>query len=138
MAVHSQNGNGGAVILPPLARVISGRGLSHRKLDKRQLAVMAANAYDGQLMVVPTMKHCAGMFGVSVTYVRLALGFSPDKREAILRGLDPTSFATLLIRKTGKTKVINTEITDAELIEAVRVIGTNRVLNAAVAVEAAE
>jgi Pyruvate/2-oxoacid:ferredoxin oxidoreductase gamma subunit len=138
MAPHSQIGKGKFTIVPPTPKVISGRGLSHRKSDKRQLAVMAANAADGLTVVTLTEKQVADMFGVSVTYVRIARSLSLGKRAAILHGSDQTSFATLMPNGTKSTKKVNTDITDVELIEAVRCVGVTRVLNAAVAVEAAE
>jgi hypothetical protein len=137
MAFHSTNGNGGAVILPPTPKVLTGRSLAHRRLDKRQRAILAANVLDKLTVFDPSQKQIAEMFGVSVVYVQLACGLSPGKREAILRGWDKTPFAALM-PKSGTMKVINSKITDRELVKAVRTIGVERVLTAAVAAEAAE
>jgi hypothetical protein len=137
MVLHSTNGNGGAVILPPTPKVIRGRSLAHKRLDKRQGACLAADVIEGLTVITPTQAQVATMCGVSLAYVRIALGIPPGKRAAILRGWDSTPFAAL-ITKTGTTKVINTKITDTALVKAIRAIGTERVLNAAVVAETAE
>ena len=78
------------------ARVLSGRGLVHRKLDKRQLACVAANAAEGQTRIDLSVAQLVAALNVSRPYIDLARSFSPEKRQAIIDGLDGTSFAALL------------------------------------------
>jgi hypothetical protein len=119
--------------------MITGRSLVHRQLDKRQRACLAADVIDGLTTIDPTQRQVADLLGVSLAYVRIARGLSPGKRTAILRAWDSTPFAALAHKPaTVSTKVINSRITDADLVKAVRAVGVNRVLDAAVAAEAAE
>jgi hypothetical protein len=93
---RSKNGNGGAVtILPPTTTII-GAGLAHRHLDARQKAVLVASILAGETTFSPSMKQLASCFNVSATYIAIAQKLSPGKRAAILRGLDPVSFAELM------------------------------------------
>jgi hypothetical protein len=135
--MHSTNGNGSAIA----RRVISGRGLAHRRLDKRQRAVLAADVVDGVVTVQLTARQVAQLLGVNVSYIALAQTFSPQKRAAILAGWDSTSFTVLLNLPARQLALpmpapapINS-IDDATLMAAVRAAGVERVLAAAVAVE---
>jgi len=123
--MHSiyRNGNGGAVIFPPTPKVVVGRSLVHRRLNKRQRACLAANYYDGLMRVVPTQRQAADMFGVSLSHMRNALALHPDVRV-------PAN-----VRPRVSTKVHT--ITDSELVSAIRKIGIDRVLAAACVAEAA-
>jgi hypothetical protein len=76
--------------------VLSGRGLAHRHLNKRQRAVLAADVVDGIVTVQLSAKQVAQLLAVSVPYLALAQQLSPKKRAAILSGKDDTSFAGLL------------------------------------------
>jgi hypothetical protein len=130
------------------ARVLSGRGLVHRKLDKRQLACVAANAAQGQTKIDWSVAQLVAALKVSRAYVDLARTFSPEKRQAIIDGLDGTSFAAL--RKASEMHqpalpapkrriVVNGKsIDDATLLQVVRSAGVERTLQAAMAVEAAQ
>jgi hypothetical protein len=138
MALQDANGNGGAVILPPTPKVITGQSLVHRRLDKRQRAVLAADVSDGLVRFAPSQKQLADIFGVSIPYIELARKLSPGKRQAILRGWDPMSFAAPKTGTSMSVKVINSTLTDDELVKTIRAVGVNRVLEAAVAAEAAE
>jgi hypothetical protein len=140
MGLHHHNGNGGAFILPPTPKVIHGASLAHRHLNARQRAVLAADALDGLVRYVPTQNQTAAEFGVSVPYITAARRLSPDQRAAILQGSDSTSFAELIQPRQRRLKLLtpNLAITDDELVKAVRAVGVNRVLDAAVAAEAAE
>src|SRR5215510_92621 len=122
MAYSMKNGNDGAAIIPPIPiRAITGRSLVHRNLNKRQLAVLAANVVDGMALFIPTQKQIADMFGVSVRYVEIARGLTPLRRAAILKRWDETSFADLhpprqLVLPVSNTKmVIGPDVTDIEL-----------------------
>jgi len=128
MALLSHNGNGRAEIHPPAPKVIDGRALAHRDLTKRQRAVLAANIYDGWARINPTQRQVADMCGVSLSYVRIALALHPDVRAP----------ANMRPRPRVSAKVVNLAVTDSDLVKAIRAIGVNRVLDAAVAAEAAE
>ena len=54
------------------ARVLSGRGLVHRKLDKRQLACVAANAAEGQTRIDLSVAQLVAALNVSRPYIDLA------------------------------------------------------------------
>ena len=130
------------------ARVLSGRGLVHRKLDKRQLACVAANAAEGQTRIDLSVAQLVAALNVSRPYIDLARSFSPEKRQAIIDGLDGTSFAALLkapelqqlaIPASKRRVVVNgRSIDDATLLAVVRNAGIERTLQAAMAVEAAQ
>jgi hypothetical protein len=128
MRLHSQNGNGGAVILPPTPRAIDGRSLAHRQLSKRQRACLAANIYDGQTRLNLTQRQAADLLGVSLSYVRFALALPPDVRVP----------ANVRPPRRVSMKVVNTTISNNDLVKVIRAVGVDRVLEAAVAAEAAE
>ena len=130
------------------ARVLSGRGLVHRKLDKRQLACVAANAAQGETKIDWTVTQLVAALKVSRAYVDLARTFSPEKRQAIIDGLDETSFAALLkapelqqlaIPAPKRRILVNGKsIDDVTLLAVVRNAGVERTLQAVTAVGAAE
>jgi hypothetical protein len=130
------------------ARILSGRGLVHRKLDKRQLACVAANAAQGQTKIDWSVAQLVAALKVSRAYVDLARTFSPEKRQAIIDGLDATSFAALrkapelqqLAIPAPKRRIVvnGKSIDDATLLQVVRSAGVERTLQAAMAVETAE
>jgi hypothetical protein len=119
--------------------VVSGRGLSHRKLDKRQLACVGADIYDGLIKINWSLEQRATMLGVSVAYINIARGLSPEKRKAILAGTDPTSFALLMgLKQPALPAALRSDFTgidDLTLFEMARAAGTDRVLNAVIAAE---
>jgi hypothetical protein len=134
MGFHSQNGNGGAIILPPTPKVISGRSLAHRQWDKRQRACLAADVIEGLTTITPTQIQVAALLGVSPAYVQIAHKLDPGKRAAIQRGWDSTSFATL----TSRRKILALpapDIDQTDLENLIRVVGVDRALEAAAAVE---
>jgi hypothetical protein len=132
MEHFSKNGNGKAVseILPPTTptTTIDGRSLAHRRRSKRQRACIAANIYDGWVRFNPTQRQAADMCGVSLSYVRYALALPPDVRVP----------ANVRPPRRVPVKAVNSAITDRELVNAIRQIGIDRVLTAAVVAEAAE
>jgi hypothetical protein len=126
------------------ARVLSGRGLAHRRLDKRQLACLAANAAEGQTRIDWSVAQVAAALKVSRQYIDLARSLSSEKRRAIIEGRDQTSFVTLLrasepqfaLRAPKHSGNGNGEsIDDATLIAVVRHAGIERTL---MALEAAQ
>jgi hypothetical protein len=134
--LYSANGHGGngtaTVILPPTPKVITGASLAHRLLSKPQRAVIGANIADGWVRYSPSLKELAALLHVSQPYIDLARTFSPEKRDAILRGWDTQSFAVLLHRPRQLPLPI---ITDEMLESLAHTVGCERMLNAAAAVE---
>jgi hypothetical protein len=128
-------------------RVLSGRGLVHRRLDKRQLGCVGANAAGGQTTIDWSVAQLAAALKVSRQYIDLARTLSPEKRQAIIDGRDRTSFAALLkapepqlaLPAPKRVVAVNGEsIDDATLIAVVRNCGIERTLQAAMVVEAAQ
>jgi hypothetical protein len=85
--------NGSAAVVQ---RVISGRGIAHRQLDKRQRACLGADVADGVVVLQLSVRQLARLLGVCEPYIRAAQQLSPPKRKAILNGQDTTPFAGLL------------------------------------------
>ena len=77
-------------------RTISGRSLSHRKLNARQRAVIAAEILNGEAVLQPSEQQLSKLLGVSIPYIEVACRLTPAKRQAIKRGIDATPFADLL------------------------------------------
>jgi hypothetical protein len=125
---------------------LSGAGLVHRHLDKRQLACVAANVDEELIRVKWSIAQLAAAFKVSRVYIDLARTFSPEKRQAIIDGRDQTSFAALLAPNAQlalplpkqSTNGNGESINDAEIVALVLKYGTGRILDACVAVEAAQ
>ena len=124
------NGNGSTTAS---RRVISGRGIAHRHLNKRQRAVLAADLVDGIVTIQLTIKQAAQLLGVSAAYIALAQQFTPERRAAIMSGKDATSFVTLLNPPTPRlalpapSSVVNWhQANDDALLANVRAAGINR------------
>jgi hypothetical protein len=135
------NGNGSAAtILPPTKTVITGVSLVHRRLTKAQRAVLAANVIDGLARYVPTNQRVYADFGMSQPYVDIARRLTPQRREAILRGWDQTSFAELMnpprqLSLAGPLTPNMKVVTDADLEQMIRAVGLERALAVACTVE---
>jgi hypothetical protein len=118
--------------------MLSRRGLD-RHFDKRQIACAAANVHIALASFKPSLRWLSFLFGVCEPYIALAIKLSPERRQAIIAGRDQTSFVTLLKAPERQLTLPKPEaISDAQLVDFVRAVGSNRVLNAAVAVEAAQ
>jgi hypothetical protein len=133
------NGSGTAILPPITTRTITGASLSHRQLDARQKAVLAADVLNGTVAFSPSQKQLADLLGVSVTYIVAARKLSPSKRTAILKGWDPTSFADLVhSQRQMRLKLLApncASITNLQLEHVIRAVGVERALEAAVQVE---
>ena len=108
---------------------LSGRHLAHAPLSLVERAFLAADLVTGaKYLVDPTQTQGAALARVNRTYVYWAV-----KRQAarwnIERGLIP-------LIPTGTTP--ESGIDDPGLVRLVRSVGVNRVLDAAIAAEAAE
>jgi hypothetical protein len=129
MVLPSQNGNGRAVtILPPMP-AISGISLAHRSLSKQRRAALAADILDGRRTFVPTQQQLALIFGVCVPMIQRA------RDHAAVRDYEPTSSATPMTTTPASRFGPPAPITDAALEDLARIVGCERMLAAAVAVE---
>jgi hypothetical protein len=119
---------------------LSGRGLNSRRLDKRQLACLAANAKEGLTQIDWSIAQYAAALKVSRPYIDLARTLSAEKRAAIIEGHDQTSFVGLLKAPQQQLALplTNGKSDDAELVAVVRKFGTTAVLDACVAAEIAQ
>ena len=123
-----------------MAVPISGRFLAHNRHNRVVRAFIAADLHAGaKRLIKPTLVQSALLAGVNRTYA-----FWADKRQAeraeIEAGLIPLVPAPLVPKANGNAlpMSITGQIPDCDLIDFVRSVGVNRVLEAAVAVEAAE
>jgi hypothetical protein len=81
----------------------------------------------------PTAKTAAALCQVNMTYVGAALRLSPEQRSAVLAGERPL----LQPRRCAPAPIDWGCVDDETLVEAVRLIGVNRTLEAAVEAERA-
>jgi hypothetical protein len=121
--------------------VVSGRYLAHTHATPVERAFMAADLFMGtRELVLPTMTQAAALARVNVTYAWHALK-RRGERAAIEAGHIPLVPARTTPKKTngGALSVpLVPEIDDALLVGIARTVGTDRMLAAACAVEAAE
>jgi hypothetical protein len=116
---------------------ISAKGLGNRRLNKARRALLAADVISGRVSLEKlTLRSAATAFGYSVAYVAAALKITPAERVAIERGQRP------LIKPTAAEPPLLTvsdwsKLDDVELVSAVRSIGVDRVIGAAVVAERA-
>jgi hypothetical protein len=119
------------------SRVVSGRGLRHRRLDARQRAAIAADILAGEIALRPSIRQLAALFDVSEVYIRLARELSSGKRRAIANGLDQTSFALLLKPPVEQPALPAPKlVSDEQLAAAIRAVGIDHTLEIAASVEA--
>jgi hypothetical protein len=125
---YSLNGNGASH-----RRCLSGASLAQivRHMSPSGRAVMAANILDGNIVIMGlTRRTVTAMCGATASYVDAALRCAPEQRAAIARG------ERSLIRSRPRTPAIDwAKIDDATLVEAVRRIGLERTLDAAIAAD---
>jgi hypothetical protein len=141
--MHSIITNGAGATSPETTRVIiTGASLVHRRLNKRQRAVIGANILDGSVWFQPSQKQLAALLDVSSTYLNIARSLTSEERTAILNGFDSASFSAAPVSKRQLLplpgfKTINGNGADADhaLIQLAREVGPERMLAAAVAAE---
>ena len=136
IANRKTNGNGAGQVtrmglatsqvtrMGPATSVIYGTSIAHIALDKRQLAVIAANVLDGLAWYVPTQQQLAMCLPVCTSYIEVAKGLSWAKRAAILEGRDPTSFADLLLLRRLSAATNISAVPDQALIAMATSIGS--------------
>jgi hypothetical protein len=122
-----------------MAAPISGRYLAHNRHDHVAHAFFAGDLVLGKTRLVqPTVTQAAFLAGVNRAYVHWAIK-RQDERAEIEAGLIPL-VPPPLPRADGNMlpMSITGRIPDCDLVDFVRSVGVNRVLEAAVAVEAAQ
>ena len=129
MLQYSLNGNGASH-----RRCLSGASLAQivRNMSPSERAVMAADILDGRIVVMGlTRRIVTAMCRATPNYVDAALRCTPEQRAAIARGERP-----LIRPRPRATAPIDwATIDDATLVEAVRRIGLERTLDAAIAAD---
>jgi hypothetical protein len=117
---------------------ITGRYLSHNGESRVVRAFLAADLHSGaKQLVKPTMLQSAFLAGVNRTYAHWATKRQAERFE-IEAGLVPLVPPPVSKANGSMLPMSITGMPDAELIDFVKSIGINRVLNAACAVEAAQ
>lgn len=114
-------------------RVIRGRALVHRRLNARRRAAIAAQLFEGEVVIDLSMRQLAQLIGVSAAYIHAARQLSPAKREAIANGTDSTPFTTLL--PSSKPLALPKPVSDTQLVDIIKGVGIDRVLSVACTVE---
>src|SRR5262245_2378698 len=116
-------------------RAISGASLAQlrRHMRAAERACLAADIVDGRVALQGlTTKAIAALVGVSVGYVDRALRLTPEQRVEVSRGARPLPPAQ---KHTNDRSINWNAVDDDVLVEAIRRIGIDRALNAAVAAE---
>ena len=119
---------------------ISGRFLAHNRHSRIVRAFIAADLHSGALRLAkPTFVQAALLAGVNRAYAHWAIKRQAERAE-IEAGLIPLVPASPVSKANGNMlpMSITGQMPDCDVIELVRSIGVNRVLEAAVAVEAAQ
>jgi hypothetical protein len=118
---------------------VSGRFLAHNHHDRVAHAFMAADLVGGRTHLVrPTVTQAAFLAGVNRAYAHWAIK-RQDERAAIESGLIPLVPAPSPKANGGMLPMsITGRMPDSDLVDFVKSVGVERVLEAAVAVEAAQ
>jgi hypothetical protein len=117
----------------PATPLLDGRAVRH--LNARQKACLAANILAQPGLFRPTTNQLAHMLRVSPAYIAVACRMSAAKRAAILAGSDTSSFVPLLNSPKVLALPAPKTVGDVDLLNLVRTVGVERVLDAAVVVE---
>jgi hypothetical protein len=124
------NGNGART------RCLSGASISQlvRHMTPVARAILGAELVEGRAVLEPpTAKTAAALCQVNLTYVGAALRLSPEARAAVLAGERPL----LQPRRCTPAPIDWTDVDDTVLVAAVKQIGLDRTLEAAVEAERA-
>jgi len=116
-------------------RAITGAGLAQlrRRMSAAERACLAADIVDGRVVLQGlTVKAVAALVGVNVGYVDRALRLTPQQRAEVCDGDRPL----VSPRPSADAPAFDwAKIDDATLVEAVRRIGLERTLDAAIAAD---
>ena len=135
MAPHYQLPESAATPIPAL----SGRFLAFNRKSRVVRAFLAADLHSGaKRLVKPTMVQSAFLAGVNRAYAHWAANRQAERSEieAGLIPLVPPSVSKL--NGTLLPASITGFVSDSDVVDFVRSVGINRVLEAAVTVEAAQ
>jgi len=116
-------------------RAITGASLAQRRrrMSAAERACLAADIIDGRVILQGlTAKAIAALVGVNVGYVDRALRLTPEQRAEVCRGDRPLVAPRAC---ASAAKIDWDKIDDATLVEAVRRIGLERTLDAAIAAD---
>ena len=116
-------------------RAISGAGLSQvrRRMSAVERAVLAADILDGRVVLQGlTAKAVSELVGANLSYVHRAVLLTPEQRIAVVRGDRPLITPA---PRAAAPAVDWAKIGDDMLVEAIKMIGVNRTLDAAAAAE---
>jgi hypothetical protein len=113
--------------------------LAHTRKSRVERAFLAADLHTGaKVLVAPTIVQSALLVGVNRTDAHCAAKRQRE-RSLIEQGLIPLMPSPHLALETnGNLPMSTIDIPDAELVNFVRSVGVNRVLDAAVLAEAAQ
>jgi hypothetical protein len=113
---------------PFRATTLSGRYLAHAKTNRVERAFLAADLVSGRAdLVAPTITQAAVLARVNPTYVHWAIR-REENRIAILAGGMPL---VPPLRLPQVPVHLRAELNDAELIDIARIVGSDRLLEAA-------
>ena len=132
---YSSIGNGASHRRRIPAR-ITGASLAQllRNMGAAERAILAANIIDGDVVITALTRRMVAMLcGASASYVDAALHHSAEEREAIARGDRPLVPRTR--PRTDARRINWANLDDDVLVEAVRRIGIERTLDAAIAAD---
>ena len=118
------------------ARCFSGASLAQiaRRMTPVERAVLAADIIDGKVVLQGlTAKSVAHLVGTNQSYMFAALRATPVQRAAILAGTRPLMPACA---RSMPTVIDWAEVDTGKIVEAIKLIGIDRALEAAIAVEA--
>jgi hypothetical protein len=121
--------------------VVTGRFLAHNHLNPIAHAFLAADLHEGvKLPTELTMTQSAYLARVNVTYAWWAKRRQKERRaiEAGLIPLVPARFSIPKVNGSTLPMVNRVEIADAELLDIARIVGPTRMVDAAIAIEAAQ
>jgi hypothetical protein len=118
---------------------LSGRFLAHNHAGPIARAFLAADLISGvKYFTAPTLLQAAALARVNRTYVQAALKRQAERAE-IEAGRIPLILPpseSVVPKMNGTTLTATSGIDDAELVQLVRCVGINRVLEAAIQAEA--
>jgi hypothetical protein len=126
---YNANGNGAS-----RRRCLSGASLAQlvRNMSPSDRAILAADILDGNVVIMGlTRRTVTAMCGATSAYVDAALRCTPEQRAAIARG----ERRLILPRSRAPAPFDWAKIDDTTLVEAVRRIGLERTLDAAIAAD---
>jgi hypothetical protein len=117
-------------------RTITGASLAQlaRHMTPTEKAIFAAEILDGEITLQGlTAKSVAHLVGINQSYLFAALRATAQERTAILAGTRP-----LMPERTRSlpTVIDWAEVDTGKIVEAIKMIGLDRTLEAAIAVEA--